>query len=343
MCVIPAMTTGSDLQHYPMHCPFLTVGQSSLVLTQAGEISMGARLGPPVHNTDHSPSPNGSKDDENEVGDLYSEYKDENLPEGCKGNEETDKLYFESLTIQRKFNVLYTLVRESLVSQRKTVEGFLDFLEGIPAYKACKKSLFDAEIKSFQSKKVGMVEVFRTVIAPNCSWFNHSLLEDIIVVYCSNDDGIRRKYGEYCGELKSYCRNRICQCSRKNGFWPGKHHSRSHVTVKMDREWSKLTVEQLDEIKLNIADTLKLWKHSLYLRSVEKGCVELVFHVPDSVAEEVFPLSQEQEVALKEVGVLWLNCGDYQFVSEEVGMRERKGRGGGGRERKQKGGGRVGR
>ena len=306
---------------------------------------MGARLGQPasLHNTDHSPSHNGLKDDENGVGDLYSEYKDENLPEGCKGNEEMDRLYFESLTIQRKFNVLYTLVRESLVSQRKTVEGFLDFLEGIPAYKACKKSLFDAEIKSLQRKNVEMVEVFRTVIAPNCSWFNHSLLEDIIAVYCSDDDGIRRRYEEYRGELKSYCRNRVCLCSRKNGFWPGRHHSRSHVTVKMDREWSKLTVEQLDEIKLNIADTLKLWKHTLYLRSVEKGCVELVFHVPDSVADEVFPLSQGQEVALKEVGVLWLNYGDYQFLSEEVGMRERNGRGEGReRERKQKGGGRVG-
>ena len=314
-----------------MHCPFLTVGQSSLVLTQAGEISLGARLGQPasLHSPDHSPSHSRSKDDENGVGDLYSEYKDEDLPEGCKGNEEMDRLYFESLTIEKNFNVLFTLVRTSVVSRGVSVEEFLTFLQGIPAYKARRKSLFNDEMERLSAKNVKLIDVFKAV-SSHCSWFNHSLVDNIITAYCQDDERIRRKYEEYCGELKSYCKNRVCQCSRKNGFWPGRHHSRTHVTVKMDREWSKLTAEQLDEVKLNIADTLKLWKHTLYLRSVEKGCVKLVFHVPDSVAEEVFPLSQEQEVALKEVGVLWLNCGDYQFLSEEVGMRERKGREGGG-------------
>ena len=308
-----------------MHCPCPHhVGHSSLVVQAA----QSTRLGQPasLHSPDHSPSHSRSKDDENEVGDLYSEYKEEDLPEGCKGNEEVDKLYFESVAIQNKFNVLFTIVRRSVASQGVSVKDFLVFMKGISAYKDREKSLFDSEIQSLSSSNVDLIDMFE-VVASHCSWFNHSLVNYIITAYCPDDEHIRRKYEEYCGDLKNYCKNRVCLCSRKNGFWPGRHHSRTHVTVKMDREWSKLTAEQLDEVKLNIADTLKLWKHTLYLRSVEKGCVKLVFHVPDSVAEEVFPLSQGQEVALKEVGVLWLNCGDYQFLSEEVGMRERNGRG----------------
>ena len=80
-----------------------TVGHSSLEI----QVAQSMRLGQPasLHHTDHSPSHNGSKDEENGVGYLYSECKDD-LPEGCKGNEEMDKVYFESLF--RRTSMSYT-------------------------------------------------------------------------------------------------------------------------------------------------------------------------------------------------------------------------------------------
>ena len=51
----------------------------------------------------------------------------------------------------------------------------------------------------------------------------------------------------------------------------------------------------------------------LRLCQVEKGCFQLTFQVPSFVQHEVFPLSREQERALKTEGVIKLTCGEYQF------------------------------
>ena len=49
------------------------------------------------------------------------------------------------------------------------------------------------------------------------------------------------------------------------------------------------------------------------LCQVLPGCYELTFQVPSFVESDVFPLSPEQEVALKALGVIRLRCGDYTY------------------------------
>ena len=43
----------------------------------------------------------------------------------------------------------------------------------------------------------------------------------------------------------------------------------------------------------------------------------MIFQLPHSVQQAIFPLSSEQEEALSGLGVVQLSCGDYQFTRHE--------------------------
>ena len=234
---------------------------------------------------------------------------------GCKGiglnDEQLLDLRSETYDIRAKFNVLFTQVRRLLDQKAVTVEDLVLFLEKVPAFATKCRSLFDAVLPTLHRTK-NLCDVFRT-IADYCSWFNHSLIGDIIAAYCPEDENIKKTHEEFCTQLRKYCKHRACKCFLKNGFGFGRKRDLAHVTLKIDSEWSIITIEQLEEVKYNLGKVLKVQPRSLYLLSAEYGCVQLTFLVPVFVAEAIFPLSLEQESALMEGDVLELHCGDYHL------------------------------
>ncbi len=55
---------------------------------------------------------------------------------------------------------------------------------------------------------------------------------------------------------------------------------------------------------------LDLQPYTLCLRTVKQGCVELVFEVPQHVADVIFPPTEEQLQALKEHNIRY--CGELE-------------------------------
>ena len=152
-----------------------------------------------------------------------------------------DKLICETRDIQGKFNVLFTLVRRSLVSQvNVTVDDLVLFLEGVPGYKG--KPLFDAEISDLHQAE-DFTCVFR-IIGRRCSWFNHSFLDDVIKAYCIDSKDVRKAYQEYHAHLQKYCKNRVKECPLPNGFGHGGKKDKI-IVMKVDRNWMEIQIEQL--------------------------------------------------------------------------------------------------
>jgi len=85
--------------------------------------------------------------------------------------------------------------------------------------------------------------------------------------------------------------------------------------LKVDKKWSVARVEQLTHIRNTVAKILKVKKHTLYLRTVENGCFQMTFLIPEFVAATVFPLlfPTEQKAALLEAGVIELHCDGYDL------------------------------
>ena len=214
-----------------------------------------------------------------------------------------DELIVETRNIQAEFNILFTKVRRFLVNQGVAVDDFVVFLENEPGYGST--SLFDAEISDLR-EATDLPSVFR-IVGNRCSWFNHSFLGDIVKAYCEDDKKIEKAHKDYCIHLQKYCKHRVRMCPLKNWFGSGGKKDKLMI-LKVDRNWNDIQIEQVEEVVFNLACILKVPRHTLHLRSVENGCVQLTILVPYYIPDSVFPLTTEQETASREMGVI-----DLQF------------------------------
>ena len=246
------------------------------------------------------------------VESIYSVYKSENVVQGCKGTDSDIDYQSETRDIQFAFLVLWTQVRRSLDKCGVTVKDFVAFLKGVPAYSSSDRSLFEAVIPEL-SQKEDLIDILE-VLAEYCSWFNYSLLDVIIASYCIDDKVVKQSRESYFDQIRKYCKHRVCKCygALKNGLGFGRRRNCTHITVKIDEEWSKIRIEQLEEVMDCLGRILKVQRHTLYLRTVNKGCVELIILAPN-MASSLFPLSTEQETFLSEAKIVSLCCNDYHF------------------------------
>ena len=245
---------------------------------------------------------------------IYSKVKgDPPLVEGLKDklSIETaeDDLVYATHDIRGEFLVLFTIVRNFLMSKGVTVKNFVSFLKEVPGYG--RKSLLDKGMISKLYEVPDLIDVFETV-RDYCSWFNHSLLGLIIEVYCEDNREIKKKHEKYRAHIQEYCKHRIKKCPLKNGFGHGGKKDKVLI-MKVDSEWEEIRIEQLEEVVINIARILKVSRHTLHLSSVEKGCVQVTFMVPNHIPAAVFPLSTEQETAMMKMGVIDIHCESYHF------------------------------
>ena len=194
-----------------------------------------------------------------------------------------------------------------------TVDAFVLFLQREPGYGD--KSLFEAEMSDLHKAK-DLNSVFR-IVKSRCSWFNHSFLGNIIKAYCNNDKEIKKCHQDYLNNLHEYCNNRVCSLMTGFKFGSGEKDDQKMI-VKVDEKWEEIRIEQLEEVIVNLADELQVPRHTLHLCTVENGCLQLTLLVPRYIPDEVFPLTTEQEAALRKLGVTDLQCGTYHFPCQVV-------------------------
>ena len=247
---------------------------------------------------------------------IYTAHENEPLSPGCRGfNFEHHDLEAETHKLHSKFNVLFTRLQESLRHQGVTVKNFVSYLSRILAYTNGSVPLFHP-ILHILEKKDDLIDVFN-LLAKYCSWFNHSLLEDIIIAFCDDDKKIHELHEQYRQLLKKYLKHRVCKCSKsgslKNGFGLGRKTDSAHLTVKIDRMWIFVTLEHLEEIQYNFSMILEVPRSALYLRTVKEGCVELSFLIPEVISQVMLLLSCEQMLSLVNEGVVEAHCGLHHF------------------------------
>ena len=144
------------------------------------------------------------------------------------------------------------------------------------------------------------------------SFFNYHVIEHLIQVFGSQED--KEELKKYKEKLNEYCKRRVFECPPLYSL-PGRS-DHVVVAVKLDDDLTKYTLKTLQTFWLKLAKELKLLKHSLRIVSVEEGCMQLIFEIPSLVSRQIFPLSIEQENALRDEKVIELKCEDYIFSSK---------------------------
>ena len=217
--------------------------------------------------------------------------------------------------MKRLFGSLVSTTCES-VEERIPAVNFARHILALGAYDPAPeerdRSLLDEHRQEIKGSK-SISEIF---IILNAYWnyISYEVLEYIVEHYGTSEDTERlRKYDK---ELHDFCKRRLFEVTmpiRGNG-------TENKLSPKQEEFYVKLNVPedipagQLNQIKRKIAKILHVSPATLQICNIDKGCVQLTFLIPKFVAQEIFPLSNEQMSALsKDVSVTKLECGDNTF------------------------------
>ena len=222
------------------------------------------------------------------------------------------KLLEEHSLIKRQFQRLVFKTLRSLEKRGvgpKDLVGHLMGLQALdPILKGSPPVLFQDRIEKML--KCTSIQDVLLVVWDSYSFFNYGLIEDIILDLGSEDD--KEMLLKYKRDFENYCERRIYETPCLYG--PSGDCS---VVMKIDNEFEKYTLNELKRFIFKLTKIFNITQHTLRLESVEKGCIQLNFQIPDFIAKQVFPLSRDQEKALKSEDVIEITCGNY-YISLKV-------------------------
>ena len=91
----------------------------------------------------------------------------------------------------------------------------------------------------------------------------------------------------------------------------------SNILVTLDKSYDNCTVSSLKNFERELAEILNVSSDVVViLCRIAPGSLKLIFQILLEIQKTIFPLSREQEVALTELGVAQLSCGEYHFAND---------------------------
>ncbi len=269
-----------------------------------------SRLAPcSEHTTVEATSSGPITPDTHQVPDIYTKICEKDQSVTAMSRFDRSDLENKTNIIRQKFASVVTCVKMALKCTGVTTKDLTDHLRELKS--CCSyhikgiKVLFFCEklIKQIQEECEGDVCKVFSVLERYYSWINFGLIESIIDAFLGDDANVQRQWTKYQSHYKEYCSQRVCRIPKplnvaQKLFKQPKKSTR--VIFKIDSEWNKIRFDRLNNIRASISGLLGLEPHTLYLYTVNQGCVELVFEVPQHVADVIFPPTEEQLLALQE-------------------------------------------
>ena len=228
------------------------------------------------------------------------------------------RLSFESAELAAKFESLCS----SLLLSLKTRDGIKTELACCMLHMATLQPIYedDKEQPIFRKQTGKLLEAANVdeiweIIHYYFSFFNYRLIEHIIKQLGTNED--KKRMAEYKEEFEKYAKRRVYECPVEFGY---RNEEDSTIIVKLDDCYDGCTLFQIEMLKVKLCEILGLSGVSLRLTTIEKGCYKLTFQAPAYIEDIAFPLSDEQQAELGNLGIVWIQCGDheYQMVSTKV-------------------------
>ena len=208
------------------------------------------------------------------------------------------------------------------IKKKVTLEEFTLWLKQLQALSPCSEStpgLLAQQIDEI-SQAGSMEQVFH-ILSDYWSWYNYYLLEKIINEY--GDEKDRQRLDSFKKDFSIFAQNRIVEFAQYPmtfGTAADDGKTRVPLLFKVDRSWDSVHINQLTEIHRNLASILGVNPHTLYLASIQKGCILMKFLIPSLVARAVFPLSASQKESLAATNITLVECGSHchRFLSHFI-------------------------
>ncbi len=222
-------------------------------------------------------------------------------------SEKFDEEKLEKLTadIKKNFASLAACVADALVEDGVTPRSLIFYLQELEAVESDKikaKSIlyFDENFIKIAKKNCLVVHDVFEMIRDYYSWVNYGLLENVIDTYLDRNEVIRKKRRLYENQYKTYCKRRVCKIPRNRFMVFSSRRQGTELVFKIDEKWDEIRMERIETIRDRINMVFKFNYHTLSLKTVRNGCVEVTFEIPKHVADVVLPLTEEQVQILKQ-------------------------------------------
>ena len=222
------------------------------------------------------------------------------------------KLYLDSSELVCKFNGLCTDLYFSLKQIPNSKEEVVACLMCLDTFepvfnKNTNQPVFrDQKAKLFEAKSLHEVWY---IISHYHSFFNYYIVEHIIKYLGTEKD--KQNTSSYKQSFAEYANRRVYECPAEFGY---ENEDDCTIIVKLDKSYDKCTLDQLELLRKKLCEILQICSEGvLRLCTVEEGCYELTLQAPAFIQDVVFPLSSDQETALKNLEVIWFLCGEYEF------------------------------
>ena len=163
------------------------------------------------------------------------------------------------------------------------------------------------------------------IVGRYINWFQYSLLQRIVSNACKRYEISKEAEEEfthhvdlYEKELKEYCKRNIFECPMPSSL-PIQCGAK-YLRLKLG---NKFNADELDAVEImdfqgQLTQALGLYPDVLELKSVNKGCVELIISIFSSAHAMVFPLDDATLEALTLLGVVEIDTEGYRAeISQE--------------------------
>lgn len=217
-------------------------------------------------------------------------------------------------------------IQKSIEEKRVSVSELCSYLKKIEAFEAdhniqCKLLYeIEHELESAES-----TQKLLDLVAKECtSFMNISILECIVGEFELDGGQDKMKYPEY---LLSYInKHKIAEFVQMNPKLSMSADRSTNIILKVDITTTcKLT--KIKDLQVAVARILHVVPSTIQLISIEEGCVMVRFRIPTFVADIIFTenkrLSPSEEVTLRSLSVLWLECNGRHFKISEYSEEAR--------------------
>ena len=220
------------------------------------------------------------------------------------------RLTMESENIQLSFHTLCNKFFDSL--EHIPLKKLVRILKGFKALKRVNSPKSASVVQSYEYvlENITDIEGVKDLIEEYSTFFDFRPVEYMIEnVGLEKDRKLLEKYKE---DFEHYIKRRVFECPCEVG--PPETRNGTKLYVKLESDYDKLV--ELKQFQCRLSLILEVSVHALRLSSVKDGCIQLTFLIPSYIQEAIFPLSVDQEAAMKDEGIIELLCGSYHFPSQ---------------------------
>ena len=198
----------------------------------------------------------------------------------------------------------------------EVIDCILSYVPSLLSPRFRKHQTIELIQKDFEGIKE-MTQLFKA-LQKYISWFNFEFIVNLVSILITDDRDLLRKWSTYREKLKDYFKNNNTQAVQIDPIQFGLLDVPDTKVMVAKVEKDDYTLNDLYFFHKAIAEALEVPNYKFYFCTIDDGCMELKYSIPDFLYSLLFPLTNQQCHSLAEIGIIKMTCGEYIHEPKKV-------------------------